>query len=313
MNTPHAQILGLDVGGTKIAAGIVQFPQGRVLLEQARPTLSERGARAVLEETGALGEALAAQASAAGLQVCAVGLGLCELVDPQGSILSANCIDWTNDQVRKRLSHLGPVTIEADVRAAARAEALFGAGRPHRVFLYLTVGTGISACLMLEGAPYLGARGATGTLGSSSLSVPCEGCGQVNLRTLEEIASGPALVARLNRIAPGTAATAQEVLTAARAANPHAQWVARTAGEALGAVLGLVVGTLDPEAVVVGGGLGLATGPYWDAFVDSTRRHIWSDAQRALPILRAVTGPAAGFIGAAAAAWQAHSAREGSD
>jgi glucokinase len=63
----------------------------------------------------------------------------------------------------------------------------------------------------------------------------------------------------------------------------------------------LIVNTLDPEAVIVGGGLGLAGGLYWDTFVASTRRHIWSDLNRELPILQAQCGVDAGIIGAAAA------------
>jgi len=66
----------------------------------------------------------------------------------------------------------------------------------------------------------------------------------------------------------------------------------------------LLVNTLDPEAVIVGGGLGLSEGPYWDGFIRSTRRHIWSADLRQLPILRAATGADAGWLGAAVAAWR---------
>jgi glucokinase len=66
----------------------------------------------------------------------------------------------------------------------------------------------------------------------------------------------------------------------------------------------VLVSTLDPEAVIIGGGLGLSEGPYWEHFVAATRRHIWSDVHRDLPILRAATGEDAGWIGAAAKAGQ---------
>ena len=81
--------------------------------------------------------------------------------------------------MQEELSSIAPTIIEADVRAAALAEALFGAGKPFRNFLYVTVGTGISCCLMLDGAPYLGAHGAIGHDGEQSARVPCEQCGQV--------------------------------------------------------------------------------------------------------------------------------------
>ena len=94
---------------------------------------------------------------------------------------------------------------------------------------------------------------------------------------------------------------------AARAGDPIAQAIVRSAGSALGNSVGFLINVLDPQAVIVGGGLGLSDGIYWDAFVTSTRKHIWSEVSRKLPILHAELGADAGLIGAAAIAWQAHS------
>lgn len=94
------------------------------------------------------------------------------------------------------------------------------------------------------------------------------------------------------------------MLAAIAAGDADAAQVVRSGGEALGAAVGLLANVLDPEAVVVGGGLGLSEGLFWDSLVASMRRHIWFEAHRALPIVRAATGPDAGLIGAAAAAWQ---------
>jgi glucokinase len=68
--------------------------------------------------------------------------------------------------------------------------------------------------------------------------------------------------------------------------------------------VGLLVNVLDPEAIVVGGGLGSCEGLFWEDFIASTRRQIWSEVHRNLPILHAGTGTDAGLIGAATAAWQ---------
>lgn len=291
--------LGLDVGGTKIAAGLVHFPSARVELRRQIPTQPARGGAAVLTELAQLSQDLLREAGIPPSALAGTGLGLCELVSPSGEILSANCLPWKLHDVQTALGVLGVVTVEADVRAAARAEACFGAGRPFRSFLYVTVGTGIASCLVLEGHPYVGARGATGTMASSPLSVPCEHCGQTTRRTLEELASGPALVARYNQRRPGGATSGQDVLSAAAAGDPDAQAVVKSAGEALHASVALLVNVLDPEAVIVGGGLGLSQGPYWTEFLEATRRHIWSDVHRDLPILRAETGLDAGLIGAA--------------
>ena len=295
--------LGIDVGGTKIAAGLVTFPEGRVISRRTIPTDPARGGPAVLTAVRDLARQLSDEAKTQRQIVTAIGLGICELVDRDGQIVSANCIEWMNQPVREGLSAIAPTTIEADVRAAAIAEAQFGAGKPFQTFLYVTVGTGISCCLMIEGKPYLGAHGATGTMASSSLSVSCGECSHKNRRSLEDIASGPSLVSGFNETG-GNATTAQEVLAAATAGDSQATEIIRSAAEALGSQIGLFVNVLDPEAVVIGGGLGLSEGVYSEHFIASTRRHIWSNVNRDIPILRAALGADAGWIGAATKAWQ---------
>jgi glucokinase len=114
---------------------------------------------------------------------------------------------------------------------------------------------------------------------------------------LEEVASGPALAAA------GRRSRAEDVLAAAGQGDLDAIHAIRDAAEALGSSVGQLVNVLDPEAVLIGGGLGLAGGHYWDALVDATRRHIWADATRSLPIVRAGLGADAGLIGAAAHCW----------
>lgn len=296
--------LGIDIGGTKIAAGVVSFPRGDVLAERSVPSLPERGSKAILNEIADLAEALSEEVSSSGHSVSGVGVGLCELVSPTGRILSHNCLPFDETELKTHLATFAPVVVEADVRAAARAEALFGAGREYRIFLYVTVGTGIASCLMLDGSPYLGARGATGTMASSPLSMVCEHCGELSQQTLEQVSSGPALVARYNRVKPGGARTGQDVLAAAAKGEVEALRVVHSGGEALESTIGLLVNVLDPEAVIIGGGLGLSQGSFWDSFVASTRRHIWSEVHRDLPFLRAATGVRAGFIGAAASVWK---------
>lgn len=300
--------IGLDVGGTKIAAGLLLIGERRALARRTIPTQADRGGRAVLDDVIQLSHGLGAEAAALGHPVEAIGVGVCELVDRQGNLASSNCIHWLDEPILEELSGIAPAVIEADVRAAALAEALLGAGQPFRCFLYVTVGTGISCCLMLDGSPHVGARGATGTMASSSLSVPCERCGHISRRTLEDIASGPALVARFNA-AVGGASSGQDVLDTAIKGDPSAEEIVHSAAEALGSQVGLLVNVLDPEAVIVGGGLGLSDGPYWDHLLVSTRRHIWSRLHRDLPILRAATGVDAGWMGAAMSAHRQFNAK----
>jgi len=325
MNPVH--VIGIDVGGTKIAAGCVSFPEGHIQLRRTIPTQPEQGGLSVLERTLSLTKELMAEVQAAGQPVQAIGLGLCELVDPEGRIASQSTIRWMDLPVHERFSELvgrdvpiaplarvgrsvptapllrPPFTVEADVRAAARAEARFGAGEGLDLFLYVTVGTGISSCLVIDGKPFVGARGATGTMASAPLGLLCEHCGEMNLKSLEEIASGPALVSRAQAKGMNDLTSGRDVVAAATAGNVTALEVVKTGGHALGAMVGLLINVLDPQAVIVGGGLGLSEGAYWESFCASARGHVWSEIHRDLPILRAATGTDAGIIGAAANAW----------
>jgi glucokinase len=173
------------------------------------------------------------------------------------------------------------------------------------LFAFVTVGTGISCCLVQDGQPYAGARGNALILASSPLTTVCSACGALLRPVLEEFAAGPALVARYNQGCAGHAARGEDVVAAADAGDPIARQVLQTAGEALGVSVGWLINVLDPEALVVGGGLGLAGGLYWERFVAATRAHIWAAAGRDLPILMAALGPDAGLIGAAAASARA--------
>jgi len=304
MNSTQFNAIGIDVGGTKVAAGLVAFPEATIRLNREISTNPQRGGSAVLDDVVRLAADLMAEAQRAGTTVDAIGLGLCELVSPVGGILSASCIKWMGLPVQDRFSALAPFTLEADVRAAARAEALFGAGRDLRQFLYVTVGTGIACSLVIDGEPFTGTRGATGTMASAPWTRACEQCGHLSQGTLEECAAGPSLVRRLNQRSPDSARTGHDVLAAALAGDSEALAVVRTAAEALGTTVALLINVLDPGAVIVGGGLGLAEGPYWEAFVASTRHHVWSGVHRDIPIVRAGTGPDAGVIGAAVATWR---------
>ncbi len=289
--------IGLDVGGTKIAGGLVEFPVGRILIKQTIPTQPQRGGEAVLGDALNLAGALLTQAAQMGSVVSGIGLGVCELVDLQGNLTSGHTVAWRGLPIREALARLAPAVVESDVRAHALAEAMFGAGQDFKSFVYITVGTGISSCLVLEGRPYPGARGNALILASSPLTTLCPVCGAVTEQILEEYASGPALAARYLR----GATTGLAVLAAVATGDSAAIEIVQTAGAALGNSVGWLVNVLDPEAVIVGGGLGLAGGLYWDSFIASTRAHIWSDATRELPIRPAALGADAGLIGAAAA------------
>ncbi len=296
--------IGLDVGGTKTAGGVVGFPSGQIRGKRIIPTRPDREGEDVLSDTLALAKELAAEAATFGSKLLGIGIGVPELVDLEGNVTSSCRIRWPGLAVEARFSSLAPAVLEADVRAAALAEALFGAGGPFRLFVYVTVGTGMSYSLVQEGQPYAGARGNAELFASSPLTTTCTQCGTVLNPVLEDIASGPALVTRYNQLSGRKTTRGEEVLAAAEAQDPLARQVVLSAAEAVGNSVGFLVNVLDPEAVIVGGGLGLSGGIYWSGFVASTRRHIWADNARDLPILPAALGVDAGLIGAAATVWQ---------
>jgi glucokinase len=214
--------VGIDVGGTKIAAGVVDVEQGSVLEHRRLPTRPERGGRGVLADCAELAADL-------GGGELPVGIGLCELVDLAGRAASADTIDWRDLDPGAAIS--APyVTLESDVRAAALAEATFGAGAGRSPFLHVVVGTGASACLVVNGEPYAGAHGRAIVLGAPPVEI---------------VASGRAL----------TSATGLERGEDVLADPAHAALV-ETAADALAHVLAVLVNALDPALVVVGGGLG---------------------------------------------------------
>ncbi len=293
MKTPCA--IGIDVGGSKTAGAVVTL-DGRPLAPRVAPTRPERGGRAVLDAALAMAEALAADARRQDFDVAAVGIAVAELVDVSGNVVSENLIAWRGMPVQSLFSKIAPARVDADVRCAALGEARFGAGRGRSVFLYVTVGTGISSALVLGGRPYTGARGCTGTCASSPVgSDP----------PLEKVAAGPAILARYNELSKTPLARGEEITAAAARGDLVAIRVVSIAGEALGGGIGWLVNVLDPEAVVIGGGLGVERSLFWDCAVASARLHIWSDLSRALPIVPAALGTNAAVVGAAAGALEA--------
>jgi glucokinase len=300
--------LGIDVGGSKIAAGVVT-QAGDVLFSHLIPSRAERGGEAVLREVEALSVELINKAEQSNLKVAGIGLCVAELVDLQGNVTSGHTIKWSGYPVRQRLSNIAPTVVEADVRAAALAEAIRGTGRDYEIFLYLTVGTGISCCLVQNKQPYAGAYGNALICASSPLTSICAKCGADNKVALEDYASGLALARRYQPYCSEKIGRAEQVIEAASAGDERAIEIVRTGGAALGVTAGLLINVLDPEAIVVGGGLGLCDGLYWDCFLRSTREHIWADARRDLPIQHAALAEN-GVIGAAMSFWRRNNPKE---
>ncbi len=259
--------VGIDVGGTKIAAGLVETATGRVHERRQLPTNPARGGEAVLGDCAALAEEL----GAGGLPI---GIGLCELVGLDGRARSADTVDWRDLDAAAAIG-APRVVVESDVRAAARAEARFGAGAGRSPFLYVIVGSGASMCLVVDGEPYPGAHGQAVVLGAPPV---------------EAIASGLALQ-RLSGLG-----RAQDVL----ASEEHDELVA-SAAAALGQTLAVLANALDPALIVLGGGLGGADGFRARVGLELAAR-IAYPAEPALEVVGSLLEADGGIVGAALSA-----------
>jgi glucokinase len=253
--------VGIDVGATKVAVGEVDTVEGRVL--KRRQVATARDGREVLRDCVRLAEELHRPG------VERLGIAVCELVRPDGTIGSAATIDWTALDVSTAFSHLAPTVVESDVRAAAVAEARLGAGRDRESMLFVNVGSGISHTLVVDGRALVGARGNAIITGAPPV---------------ESWSSGLALACD---------ASTEEVL-----ADPASAGVVAEAATRLGQTLAVLVNALDPSVVVIGGGLGSVL-RYRTMVAEVTRSLIYAEETRGLDIVPAALGADAGLIGAA--------------
>ncbi|HEX3493579.1 MAG TPA: ROK family protein [Streptosporangiaceae bacterium] len=292
--------IGIDVGGTKVALGLLDAAELSLLESVVIPTGRDRGGKAVLADIRAAAGQLAGRAANMGRRVSGIGLVVPEIVSVAGEIVSGVVIpQWDELPVAGVLSEIAPVRVEADVRAAAFAETVLGAGQGYDYLVFVTVGTGISYTAVYQGRPIAGSRGGALNIGTTVLARLPEHCathGEPREIVLERIASGSALVERYVARG-GTAEGAADVLAAARQGDRAAGKVLDEGARTLGLAIALLVNVLDPEAVIVGGGLGSADTPYWQATQDYTRQYLHNFAAGTV-LARGALGADAGVIGA---------------
>ncbi|MDR6414617.1 ROK family protein [Pseudarthrobacter sulfonivorans] len=303
--------IGVDLGGTKTAAGVVSAA-GEVLFSETIPTLNRDGGGAILDATAALVSSLVVRAQTEGLEVAGVGVGSAGVIDAgRGVVVSATdaILGWGGTALTAGLaSRLGldPEAVRAvnDVHAHALGEAWAGAAAGTASSLLVAFGTGVGGSFVLDGQPLLGHRYVGGHVGHvaspyafhEGVAVPCV-CGGAG--HVEAIASGPAIreaYVRLGGTSP--AADARAVFALAGAGDAIAiQAVGMGAAAAGQAVAGLA-NILDPEVVVVSGGLSDAGAPWWRPMERALRAELLP-ALAGLPVLPAKLGNAAAIVGAA--------------
>ncbi len=293
-------LIGLDIGGTKTAAGVLRSIDATAIIHVQSPSVLDQ-AESLFDAVVSIIESLLASLNNLRENVTSVGVSVAELVALDGSIISGVTLPWQQFPVRTRLSErIGlPVCVVADCYAGAFAETLLGIAQNRSSALYITVGTGIGVALIKDGIVWIGSHGMTATFATSARTVVGADDQLQVMRPLEEFASGPALVRRYKLLHPDFQGTAVDLVQRSRDGESAATQIVSTAGAALGASIADLINLLDPEIVIVGGGLGVAPGPYRDAVEASCRRHIWSAALRDIPIVTSGLGADSSWIGAA--------------
>lgn len=293
--------IGIDVGGTKTKSCLVRCTDGAVLSERIEATPCAQGGKAVLELVRLLAADMQSEAMALVGGITGLGVCLPELVTNEGEPASNWNFDWRNLDFKTPLAAYGPLHLESDVRAAAFAEGWIGAGRGSNVLLYVTISTGLSHTLVVAGRPYAGARGfAIHFSGSDLVAFTGEGSDQEVRHNLEMFASGKTLGERYGRLIGSQQTTAKD-LFAAEKKDPLAAKMIGDALLSLASYLGQLINILDPDRVVIGGGIG-GDPAINRRLADLTRPFIWAEAARDLPIVAGALGENACSIGVAAMA-----------
>jgi glucokinase len=309
-------VVGVDIGGTKVAAGLVNAA-GEILARNRTP----------MRTTGAPSNGLAAVSTAiSGLfpdassqnQITAIGICAPGPLNPKTGVIinPPNLPIWHNyplaDEMRR--VHNVPVRVDNDANAAALAEAKWGAGRGYPNIFYVTVGTGIGTGIILDGRIFHGKTGAAAEGGHLGIDIngPLCNCGKRGC--IETLSAGPAIARRARQkleqnpnsvlweMAGGDLHTvSSEMVGRAHALNdPVAKAVMRETLDLLAYWLGSIIDLLEPDAIVIGGGVSSLLAPFLDEIRERWRAACINPHPLDIPLVLAHYGEDAGIAGAAA-------------
>jgi glucokinase len=311
-------VLGVDIGGTKVAVGLVGR-NGKILTQGRNPMVANGTAEAALQAvTSAIDSMSESAAPGGGFQsigICAPGP-----LDPKtGVVLNPpNLPCWRNFPLAEKIRAIYdvPVKVDNDANAAALAETHWGAARGFRYVFYATIGTGIGTGIVFDGRIYHGNTGSAGEGGHVSIDYrgPVCSCGKrgcieilasgraIGMRARTKFAAEPSRHSTILELARGNVAdvTSEMVGQAYAAGDPLAREILQETVEVLTAWLGNIVDLLDPDVLVMGGGVAAMLRPFFDEI--KNRLPAWCVNPRAaeIPLLMAHYGVDAGIAGGAA-------------
>lgn len=296
--------IGLDLGGTDLKSARV-YGDGRVECFGKRPSRATESAEAPLE---AIAEAVADLTDGGRAEPAGIGLGSPGVIHPDTGALAGGTPHfphWGAFPLREKLRvRLGrDLVVDNDANLAALGEHRHGAAAGARVSITLTIGTGIGAGIVVEGRVLRGAWGGAGEIGHLPLGRTgiLHACGVQDCVEPEASGSGLAAMARTWGMAPAEART---VFAAAAAGEPRAQAAIESMTDRLGATIAAAVNLINPDVVVIGGGVAQAG----DALMAPLRRAVeryTMITHRAVKLVPAAMGERAGVAGAGTLAWDA--------
>jgi glucokinase len=316
---PDRLFLGVDIGGTKVALGFVDSG-GKILTQARRPMIAnstpEAGLQAVIDAIDAISD----DAKAAGKNIHGIGICAPGPLDPvSGVVLNPpNVPCWRNFPLAASIAdRYGiPVKVDNDANAAALAETRWGAAQGYRYVFYATVGTGIGSGIVLDGKIYHGNTGSAGEGGHVSIDYNGPVCACGKRGCIEALAAGSAIGARARSklgnaqsqrssmldLADGDIArvTSEMVGKAYATGDPLAREVLDDTVKVLAAWLGNIVDLLDPDVLVMGGGVAAMLRPFFGEIKDMLPTWCVNPHVAAIPLLMAHYGADAGIAGGAA-------------
>lgn len=319
---PGRPVIGVDIGGTKVAAGLVD-DGGKILSQVRRPMLASGAPDAALESVTAAIDAVCAQVSSNSPTMRTFpAIGMCAPgpLDPSTGIVinPPNLPSWRNFPLVSKVAdrYRVPVKLDNDANAAALAETRWGAARGYHYVFYATVGTGIGTGIVLDGRIYHGRTGAAGEGGHVSIDYNGPVCSCGKRGCIEALAAGPAIATRARSKVAGErsrhstildlakgkveAITSEMVGQAYDAGDPLAREILAETVELLSAWLGNIIDLLDPDVIVMGGGVAPMLSPFFGEIKNRLPSWCVNSRSAEIPLLIAHYGADAGIAGGAA-------------
>ena len=305
--------IGVDIGGTNIKIALVDM-QGKIVYSNTTPTRADMGYEFTINNIKQAIRELMKETGSDASTVEAIGFGFPGQIDYQAGVvrLLPNMPGWVEIPVAKIMEDEFkiPTRLDNDVRVATLGELKYGAGKGCTNLVCITVGTGIGSGLVLNGKLVRGAKNAAGEIGHIKMTMgdgPLCGCGDFGC--FEAYASGPSIVAMAKEyIKGGKSSKFKELATeelspyivaqAALQGDVVAKRIYTKMGEIIGLGLTSVINLLNPERVIIGGGVADAGDILFDPIRDTIARRAMPIQASSVEIVHAQLGNSAGVIGA---------------